>query len=181
MLYYTVTEGRARALDRLNLRDRATYGVDWMVFEATSAADAVRQWQRFKVGNHVRQADLELEASSYRTAVPGYAAPWEAESEAVGLRAAGELSAIEARSEMLREEQAELDETRQALVRLVKPAAGAASRAAPKRERRARAKTQKQTRKRKAAEPRKPTAKPKGKAKRSEPSGKRRQRRKRAG
>jgi hypothetical protein len=152
-----------------------------MVFEATSVADAVRQWEQFKAGNHVRQADLELEASSYRTAVPGYATPWEAESEAVGLRAAGELPAIEARTQALREEQPELDQTRQALIRLVKPVAKAAGRAASKRKRSARARAQKPSRKRKGAEPRKPTAKPKGKAKRSKPSGKRHQRRKRAG
>jgi hypothetical protein len=49
-LYYTVTEGRARALDRLNLRDRATHGLDWIVLEATNARDAVRQWRLFKLG-----------------------------------------------------------------------------------------------------------------------------------
>jgi hypothetical protein len=182
MLYYTVTEGRARALDRLNLRDRATYGVDWMVFEATSAADAVRQWNRFKAGNHVRQAELELEASSYRTAIPGYAAPWEAESEAVGLRAASELPAINARREMLREEQAELDQARRALHRLAQPAAEAAGRATSKRRRRPRAKPSKPTKQRtRHAGRRKSAAKRKGKAAGSQTSGKRRQRRKRTG
>jgi hypothetical protein len=43
MLYYVVTEGRARTLDRLNLRDRATYGLDWMVFYASSPPDSLRQ------------------------------------------------------------------------------------------------------------------------------------------
>jgi hypothetical protein len=182
MLYYTVTEGRARALDRLNLRDRATYGVDWMVFEATSAADAVRQWNRFKAGNHVRQAELELEASSYRTGIPGYAAPWEADSEAVGLRAAAELPSIEARSEALREAQAELDRTRRTLIRLAKPAAEAAGSATSKRPQRPRAKAQKLTGKRKRnAERREPAAQRKGKVKGSPSSGKSRQRRKRAG
>jgi hypothetical protein len=182
LLYYTVTEGRARTLDRLNLRDRATYGLDWMVFEATSAADAVRQWNRFKAGNHVRQAELELEASSYRTAVPGYAVPWEAESEAVGLHAASELPAINARREALREEQTELDQTRRTLLRLAKPAAEAAGPAASKRPRRPRAKTPKPTRQRtrNAARP-KPAAKRNRKATGSRPSGKRPQRRKRAG
>jgi hypothetical protein len=41
MMYYAVTEGRANALDRLNLRDRSTYGLDWMVFYASSNADAL--------------------------------------------------------------------------------------------------------------------------------------------
>lgn len=182
MLYYTVTEGRARTLDRLNLRDRATYGLDWMVFEATSAADAVRQWNRFKAGNHVRQAELELEASSYRTGVSGYAAPWEAESEAVGLRAASELPVIDARREALFEERAELDQTRRTRRRLAKPVAEAAVPATSKRRRRPRAKTAKATRQRtRNAERPKTAAKRKGKATGSRPSGTTRQRRRRAG
>jgi hypothetical protein len=36
MMYYVVTEGRANALDRLNLRDRSRYGLDWMVFGSPS-------------------------------------------------------------------------------------------------------------------------------------------------
>jgi hypothetical protein len=97
MRYYAVTEGQARVLDRVHLRDRATYGLDWMVFEATSPADAVRQWEHFKAGTHVRQAGLELEVSNYRGVlpgrpVPGYAAPWEADLEAVALRETGALS-----------------------------------------------------------------------------------------
>jgi hypothetical protein len=64
MRYYSVLEGQARVLDGVHLRDRAAYGSDWMVFEATSPADAVRQWERFKAGTHVRQAELELEGSA---------------------------------------------------------------------------------------------------------------------
>jgi hypothetical protein len=66
MRYYIVAEGRARTLDRLNLRDRATYGRDRMVFYASTAQDGLRQWEQFKAGTHIGQADLELEASRYR-------------------------------------------------------------------------------------------------------------------
>jgi hypothetical protein len=58
-MYYTVTEGRARLLERLNLRDRSTYGVDWMVLDASHARDAVRQWGSFKAGTHPLQGALD--------------------------------------------------------------------------------------------------------------------------
>jgi hypothetical protein len=79
--YYTVTEGRANRLDRLRLRDRSTYGLDWMVLYATSNADAIRQWEQFKSGGHLRQDELEDEAAQYRAVSQGYAAPWQAEHE----------------------------------------------------------------------------------------------------
>jgi hypothetical protein len=72
--YYTVTEGRANRLDRLRLRDRSTYGLDWIVLYATSNADAIRQWEQFKSGGHLRQDELEAEAAQYRAASQGYAA-----------------------------------------------------------------------------------------------------------
>jgi hypothetical protein len=151
-LYYTVTEGRARALDRLNLRDRATYGLDWMVLEATNARDAVRQWQLFKAGTHPRQGELEAEAARYRVAAPGgYAAPWEAEAEAVGLRAADTVRALDARSQELREEQADLEKTRQSLTRLTRLTPGASAGAVPKRKAPARAKTRRSTVKKKGS------------------------------
>lgn len=117
MLYYIVAEGRARTLDRLNLRDRATYGLDWMVFYASSAQDALRQWQQFKAGTHVRQADLELEAASYRQQTPEYVPVWEAESEAVAAKEADTLEDVEARLRVLESERDQLIKLRNELTR----------------------------------------------------------------
>lgn len=118
MLYYVVAEGRARTLDRLNLRDRATYGLDWMVFYASSARDALRQWEQFKAGTHIGQEDLELEATQYREGRPGYFVTWEAESEAVASKAKDTLEDVEARLRVLEGEREQLirlrDDLRQA-------------------------------------------------------------------
>jgi hypothetical protein len=105
MLYYVVTEGRARTLDRLNLRDRATYGLDWMVFYASSPPDSLRQWEQFKAGTHIRQAELELEAMSYRERRPEFIAAWEAESQAVAMHT---VEDVEARLRVLEAERVEL-------------------------------------------------------------------------
>ena len=88
MRYYTVTEGRANRLDLLRLRDRSTYGLDWMVFYASSNPDAIRQWEQFKSGAHLRQAELEAEAAKYRAGTEGYAPVWQAEREVVAAEAA---------------------------------------------------------------------------------------------
>lgn len=159
MLYYTVTEGRARALDRLNLRDRATHGLDWIVLEATNARDAVRQWRLFKAGTRPRQSELEAEAARYRAAAPSYAAPWEAEAEAVGLRAADAVRALDARSQELREEQADLEKTRQTLSRLTRLTPDASAGAASKRKAPSRAKTRTPTTKKKGSAPQSPARK----------------------
>jgi hypothetical protein len=108
MLYYIVAEGRARTLDRLNLRDRATYGLDWMVFYASTAQDALRQWEQFKAGTHIGQADLELEASRYRERRPEFVTAWEAESQAIASKEAGTLEDIEARLRVLESEREQL-------------------------------------------------------------------------
>jgi hypothetical protein len=104
--YYTVTEGRANRLDQLRLRDRSTYGLDWIVVYATSNPDAIRQWEQFKSGTHLRQADLEAEAAQYRAASLGYAPPWQAEREVVAAEAA---ERVRAEQSALRERQAALD------------------------------------------------------------------------
>ena len=109
MQYYVVTEGRANALDRLKLRDRSTYGLDWMVFDASSAGDGIRQWNLYKAGTHPRQAELEAEAAQYRAATSGYAPAWEAEREAIAVEAAERLRAVEAEQRLLREKQADLE------------------------------------------------------------------------
>jgi hypothetical protein len=118
VLYYVVAEGRARRLDRLNLRDRATYGLDWMVFYASSARDALRQWEQFKAGTHIGQKDLELEAARYQERRPGFVAAWEAESQAVASKATLTLEDVEARLRELESERERLiglrDELRQA-------------------------------------------------------------------
>jgi hypothetical protein len=118
MLYYVVTEGRANVLDRLNLRDRSTYGVDWMVFYASSARDGVRQWNLYKAGMHSRQAELEAEAIQYRVATAGYAPPWEAEPEVVGMDAARRLGAVETEQKIMRDAQADLNLLRKGLRRV---------------------------------------------------------------
>lgn len=115
MLYYVVAEGRARTLDRLNLRDRATYGLDWMVFYASSARDALRQWEQFKAGTHIGQEDLELEAMRYREGRAGYVVAWEAESQAVASKTIDTLEDVEARLRVLESEREQLIELRDEL------------------------------------------------------------------
>lgn len=96
MQYYVVTEGRANVLDRLRLRDRSTYGLDWMVYDAGSAGEGIRQWNLYKAGTHPQQAELEAEGAQYRAATSGYAPAWKAEREAIAVEAAGRLRAVEA-------------------------------------------------------------------------------------
>jgi hypothetical protein len=108
MLYHIVAEGRARTLDRLNLRDRATYGLDWMVFYASTPQDALRQWEQFKAGTHIGQADLELEAARYRERRPEFVTAWEAESQAIASKEAGTLEDVEARLRVLESEREQL-------------------------------------------------------------------------
>jgi hypothetical protein len=117
MLHYIVTEGRARVLDRLNLRDRATYGHDWMVLYARTARDALRQWRLFKAGTHPQQGELELEVTRYRLQEAGYTAVWEAETEAIASKAAQAVEDLDARRAELKEEQAVLDDRRDILAR----------------------------------------------------------------
>ena len=74
-MYYTVTQGRARTLERLNLLDRSTYGIDWIVLDAMTARDALRHWGLFKAGTHPFQGALELEAARYRTNAPATCPP----------------------------------------------------------------------------------------------------------
>ena len=113
MQYYVVTEGRANLLDRLQLRDRSTYGLDWMVFYASSAADGIRQWEQFKAGTHLRQAELEDQAATHLASPPrGYAPPWQAEREVVAAEAA---ERVRAEQGVLRERQADLDAVQQEL------------------------------------------------------------------
>jgi hypothetical protein len=128
-MYYTVTEGRARLLERLNLRDRSTYGVDWMVLDASHARDAVRQWGSFKAGTHPLQGALEAQAASYRTSVPGYVPAWNAESEIVSSDIDRTLGALD-------EQRRELDEL-QARLRAVRSTVlgGAGPRRRPRRAR----------------------------------------------
>jgi hypothetical protein len=120
MRYYTVTEGRANRLDRLRLRDRSTYGLDWMVLYATSNADAIRQWEQFKSATHLRQAELEAEAAQYRAASQGYAPPWQVEREVVAAEAA---ERVRAEQSALRAREVELDAVRQDLEEIATPAA----------------------------------------------------------
>jgi hypothetical protein len=143
--YYAVTEGRANRLDRLRLRDRSTYGLDWMVFYATSDADAIRQWEQFKSGTHLRQAELEAEATQYRAASRGYAPPWQAEREVVAAEAA---ERVRAEQSALRTREAELDAVRQDLEEIATPGPAirrprAKARSSRKRRRSTRAKTAK--------------------------------------
>ena len=107
MQYYVVTEGRANVLDRLRLRDRSTYGLDWMVFDAGSAGEGIRQRNLYKAGTHPQQAELEAEGAQYRAATSGYAPAWKAEREAIAVEAAGRLRAVEAEQRLLREKQAD--------------------------------------------------------------------------
>ena len=119
MQYYVVTEGRANRLDQLRLRDRSTYGLDWMVFYASSNPDAIRQWEQFKSGAHLRQAELEAEAARYRAAAHGYAPPWQAEREVVAAEAA---ERVRAEQSALRTREAVLDAVRQDLEETATPA-----------------------------------------------------------
>jgi hypothetical protein len=119
MQYYVVTEGRANRLDLLQLRDRSTYGLDWMVFYASSAADGIRQWEQFKSGTHLRQDELEDQAARYRVATKGYAPPWQAEREVVAAEAADR---VRAEQSALRERAAGLEAVRQDLEEIAAPA-----------------------------------------------------------
>jgi hypothetical protein len=111
-MYYTVTQGRARALERLNLLDRSTYGIDWIVLDASTARDALRQWGLFKAGTHPFQGALELEVARYRTNAPGYVPAWEAESEVVSSDIERTIGAVAAQRRELDELQARLDDLR---------------------------------------------------------------------
>jgi hypothetical protein len=122
MQYYVVTEGRANRLDLLQLRDRSTYGLDWMVYYASSAADGIRQWEQFKAGTHLRQDELEDQAAKYRIAAKGYAPPWQAEREVVAAEAADR---VRAEQSVLRERAADLDAVRQELEEIAAPAPAA--------------------------------------------------------
>ena len=122
MQYYTVTEGRANRLDLLRLRDRSTYGLDWMVFYASSNPDAIRQWEQFKSGAHLRQAELEAEAAQYRATAHGYAPPWQAEREVVAAEA---VDRVRAEQRVLREREADLNAVRQNLEAIAAPAPAA--------------------------------------------------------
>jgi hypothetical protein len=116
--YYTVTEGRANRLDLLRLGDRSTYGLDWMVLYASSDPDAISQWEQFKSGTHLRQAELEDEAAQYRAASQGYAPPWQAEREVVAAEAA---ERVRAEQVALRAREADLDALRQNLEEIATP------------------------------------------------------------
>jgi hypothetical protein len=126
--YYTVTEGRANRLDLLRLRDRSAFGLNWMVFYASSNPDAIRQWEQFKSGTHLRQAELEAEAAKYRAGTEGYAPAWQAEREVVATRAARrvrtEQIALQAR-------ETELDAVRRDLEDIATPAPTIRSRRRP--------------------------------------------------
>jgi hypothetical protein len=111
-MYYTVTQGRARVLDRLNLLDRATYGFDWIVLDAKNSREAVRQWGSFKAGTHPFQAELEAEVARYRRNAPGYVPAWEAESEIVSTDIDRTLDAVAEQRRELEFLQAELREMR---------------------------------------------------------------------
>src|SRR5262249_27612138 len=100
-MHYVVTEGRARMLDRLSLMDRSTYGVDWMVMNATSARDRAGQGNLFKAGTHPAQGRLELEAARHRTSTPGYTPAWEAESQIISSDIAETLDSVEDRQREL--------------------------------------------------------------------------------
>jgi hypothetical protein len=130
-MYYVVSEGRARVLDRLNVRDRGTYGVDWIVFPATSSRDAVRQWRLFKAGTHPRQGELELEVSRYRARQPDYAPVWEAEPDVIASQAARDLAVVEAQQDALAQEQAALEDVRENLSRATRLGARKPARTRP--------------------------------------------------
>jgi hypothetical protein len=111
-MYYTVTQGRARLLERLNLLDRSTYGFDWIVLDTRTARDAVRQWGLFRAGTHPFQAELEAEVARYRRNVPGYVPAWEAESEIVSKDIDRTMDAVAEQRRELEYLQAELREMR---------------------------------------------------------------------
>jgi hypothetical protein len=164
MQYYVVTEGRANVLDRLRLRDRSTYGLDWMVFDAGSAGEGIRQWNLYKAGTHPQQAELEAEGAQYRAATSGYAPAWKAEREAIAVEAAGRLRAVEAEQRLLREKQADLDVVRRSLRRVAaaaptptrtrRRAVASSSKEAPRRPKRAKIAKRSATKARVRARPR---------------------------
>src|SRR5262249_19086495 len=100
-MYYVVTEGRARMLDRVDLRDRASYGVDWIVLKASSPRDALRQWSLLKQGVHPTQGEIELETERYRTDTPGFLPIWEAERLAVSSKIERTLDEVQERQREL--------------------------------------------------------------------------------
>src|SRR5262245_56671535 len=100
-MYYVVTEGRARMLDRVDLRDRASYGVDWIVLQASSSRDALRQWSLLKPGIHPTQGEIELETERYRTDTPGFLPIWEAERLAVSSKIERTLDEVQERQREL--------------------------------------------------------------------------------
>jgi len=118
-MYYAVTEGRARTLDRLDLRDRSTYGVDWIVLDAPSGRDALRQWRLFKAGTHPAQAELELEAARYQARAPGCVPAWEADRDMVSSAIARTVEAVDERRQELGRMQGELTQLRDALLETV--------------------------------------------------------------
>jgi hypothetical protein len=124
-MYYTVTQGRARTLERLNLLDRSTYGIDWIVLDASTARDALRQWGSFKAGTHPFQGALELEVARYRTNAPGYLPAWAAESAIVSSDIDRTLGAVDAQRRELEELQAHLDDIRSAVLGDLAPRAPA--------------------------------------------------------
>ena len=115
-MYYTVTQGRARTLERLNLLDRSTYGIDWIVLDAMTARDALRHWGLFKAGTHPFQGALELEVARYRTNAPGYVPAWEAESAIVSSDIDRTIDAVDAQRQELDDLQAHLDDIRSAVL-----------------------------------------------------------------
>jgi hypothetical protein len=90
-----------------------------MVFYASSNPDAIRQWEQFKSGAHLRQTELEAEAAQYRATAHGYAPPWQAEREVV---AAGAAKRVRAEQSALRAHEAVLDAVRQDLEETATPA-----------------------------------------------------------
>ena len=160
MQYYVVTEGRANVLDRLRLRDRSTYGLDWMVFDAGSAGEGIRQWNLYKAGTHPQQAELEAEGAQYRAATSGYAPAWKAEREAIAVEAAGRLRAVEAEQRLLREKQADRRSLRRVAAAAPTPtrtrrrAVASSSKEAPRRPKRAKIAKRSATKARVRARPR---------------------------
>jgi hypothetical protein len=98
-----VSEGRARALDAVNVRDRATYGLDWLVVYASSTRDAVHQWGLYKAGTHPTQDKLELEVARYRSAPAEYLPSWEAEADLVTRDVDESIESVAARQRELEE------------------------------------------------------------------------------
>jgi hypothetical protein len=95
-----------------------------MVLYASSARDALHQWELYKAGSHTRQVDLEAEATQYRGGTAGYTPAWEAERDAMAVDAEERLRAVETEQRALREAQAELDVVGHSLRRLARPRSG---------------------------------------------------------